>query len=333
MRGVDLEALSEPPQGTSPNAKFISPQSFERARELRRSGHYGTVRSLALSKDGALLLSAGNSGPDRTVKLWDLRRGRLIHSISDQAEEGGRTALALSQTLFATTYQEEIRLWDLKTGKPVRSVKQGIQSPWVDIAFVGDNFLVAADTQQLWLIELSTGNTQITTLGSAQAVAVAGSEDGRLLAVRQQDSLNILEIVESRLEQIDRQETPHPGELFPFQRPPLRFTAEDHLRFGSPQMVWAGAETGVRQEDKQSLANIADLAADGTALWVTSPASFQAIGVDGEQLSPELQCNGREISCAALSADGRTAVAADYDHNLWVWWLADQRSGDGQQTA
>jgi hypothetical protein len=168
-------------------------------------------------------------------------------------------------------------------------------------------------------------------LGSGETIAVAASDDGELVSVRQRGSLNVLQITKGRLEVVDRLEIPSPGDLFAFQRPPLRFTEDHRLRLGSPQMVWeAGA--GARPEEKQSLANIADLAADGMALWAISPGSFQLIGVDGVALSPELQCNGREIACSALSADGSTAMAADYDHNLWVWWLGERNASYEEST-
>lgn len=323
LRGVDSEVPSEGP----PPAQLVPPNAERQSGQAGPGGHLGTVRFLAVSSDGGVALSAGNSSNDQTVKVWDLRSGRPLLSLPDQAEGGGRTALALSERRFATGYREEILLWDLQTGQQLRRMKLDIRSPWVDLCFADPDTLLATEAEIPWLIDLRSGDAQPLGSGGGEMLAVAASDDGQLLAVLRRDAVSVWRRQDGRAELIDRWEIPPQGELFPFQRPPLCFGPGQRLRYGAPQMLWE-PQAGARPVEKQNLANIADLARNGTALWVTSPGSLQAISADGAPLSPELQCAGWEIACTRLSADGSTVLAADFDHHLWLWWLGQEHLED-----
>ena len=197
------------------------------------NGHFGTVRSIALSNDGALALTAGNSHPDQTVKLWDLHRAELIHSLPEQAEFGGHTALAIVKDRFLTSFNDEIRLWGLESGKELRRIRQETRSSWFDVRFIDEDALLAASGEQAWVIGIESGDANALATGGSEVLAVAASDSGEVLAVQYRDSLSLWWHHEGKVERIHTLETP-PGDLFFLQRPPLQFTGDDRLLFVSP---------------------------------------------------------------------------------------------------
>ncbi|MCP4333909.1 MAG: hypothetical protein GY785_14725 [Gammaproteobacteria bacterium] len=329
LRGVAPEMMSEGPSESVTNGTSTTGEENAAADQRAHIGHRGTVRSLALTPDGSRALTAGNSHPDQMVKIWDLRRGRLLHTLDEQAESGGRTALAISADgeRMITTYLEELRLWDVESGEIMMSMKADVRPPWLDACFAGSHHVLATVGDQTFLFELDSGAGQPLGTGGGEHLAVAASEGGRLLAVRRRDGITVWRREKGKLEIIDSIELPLTGDMYQFQRPALRFTAAERLIFGSPQREWM-EEAGTQPLKSQELDNIADLDRHGAALWAPAHHTMQVIDAFGEPLTPELQCDEREVACAALAADGVTLIAADFDHHLWVWWLGEPRMPD-----
>ena len=84
----------------------------------RAGGHAGTPRSVAISANGRMAISAGNSSNDQAVRVWDLDAGRCLYVFPEQARPGGGTPLAIAEDghLAVTAYNDEVRVWDLTTG-------------------------------------------------------------------------------------------------------------------------------------------------------------------------------------------------------------------------
>jgi WD40 repeat protein/tRNA A-37 threonylcarbamoyl transferase component Bud32 len=89
------------------------------------TGHAGAVTSIAMSPDGLLLASASS---DRTLRLWDLATGNLLHSFAGRslwfsAGHSDRVSTVTfspdGQTLISGSDDGTIKLWDLTTKKLV----------------------------------------------------------------------------------------------------------------------------------------------------------------------------------------------------------------------
>ncbi|MCY4527033.1 MAG: WD40 repeat domain-containing protein [Anaerolineaceae bacterium] len=77
-------------------------------------GHAGPVKGIAVSPDGALLASAG---ADRSIRLWDLKRGAAVRQLSGHEGSVERVAFTLDGALLASAGADKsLRVHDVATG-------------------------------------------------------------------------------------------------------------------------------------------------------------------------------------------------------------------------
>ncbi len=143
------------------------------------------MKSVAFSPDGKLLASGGG-GSDRTLRLWDVTRQRLVGTPIDA--NPGLTAVAFSPDgkLLASGGKDSTMLWDVATrhavGDPI-ILSDGVGS----LAFSPDGRLLALGRRRagtVRLLDVATRQLLGDTLKgpSADVTSVAFSPDGKLLA-------------------------------------------------------------------------------------------------------------------------------------------------------
>lgn len=94
------------------------------------AGHRSWVRSVAISPDGQFL--ASGSG-DKTVKLWHMKTGKLLHTLVSHA--GWVRSVAISadgQIVASCSNDKTIKLWHLRSGKLLHTLVCGFQSRWTN---------------------------------------------------------------------------------------------------------------------------------------------------------------------------------------------------------
>lgn len=95
--------------------------------ELKSCSKAGSSRaltrgSLAISPNGEILASA-DSILDRTIKIWDLRTGKVLRTLTGHSDSVVAVAFSSdSQQLVSGSKDTTIRIWDLHTGELVRTV-------------------------------------------------------------------------------------------------------------------------------------------------------------------------------------------------------------------
>jgi WD40 repeat protein len=142
------------------------------------------VRSLQFSGDGQILISGSW---DKTVKLWSVATGEVIHSLTTHKLQV--TAVALSpdgQWLASGSCDRTVQIWHCQTGLPqfhctcsshLRAVNSVVFSPDSRMIATGSD----DNTIKLWQVQ--TGHLQQTFTGHSWSVAaLAFSADGNLLA-------------------------------------------------------------------------------------------------------------------------------------------------------
>ena len=76
---------------------------------LTLTGHEDTVVSVAISPDGQTLVSGSQ---DKTIKVWELSTGKLVHTLTGHADEVWSVAISPDgQTLVSGSRDKTIKVW------------------------------------------------------------------------------------------------------------------------------------------------------------------------------------------------------------------------------
>ena len=185
----------------SDNSRFVSAGGDRAAflwdvatgRVVRRfAGHSQRINALALSEDGAVLLTGSY---DKTVGLWDLRAasGREPIQVLDDFRDSVSAVACSSHRVLAGSVDGCLRTYDLRAGLMHRD-DLGAPLTHVSVSSDGRCALSVCLGGAVRLTDLASGRELATFRGHRQeayrtearvcaddAHVVAGSEDGRLL--------------------------------------------------------------------------------------------------------------------------------------------------------
>ncbi len=165
----------------------VMPRDEKTGSAAGLSGH-GSLSSMSLSPDGAVLASAGGSD-DPTVKLWDIKTRKLVETLEGHTGSVLSVSFSPDGALLASAGDWEdptVRLWDVTTRKLVETLR-GHTEEVSSVSFSPDGALLASaggwedGSVRLWdvgkreLIGILEGHT-----GGVHSLSF--SPDGALLA-------------------------------------------------------------------------------------------------------------------------------------------------------
>jgi len=156
-------------------------------------GHSDWIRSLAFSPDSKTLLSSSN---DRTVRLWDIETGRLLHLLTGHRDRIKCVGMSPDgQLLLSCSADGQVRAWDRnllthkKTGDSHYIVKASSKVITLTNALpISPNpqcpiFATGAEHGKISIWNLKTGQWQRTIQAhSSPILSLAFSADGQWLA-------------------------------------------------------------------------------------------------------------------------------------------------------
>jgi WD40 repeat protein len=146
--------------------------------ELRTfHGHIGDAYSVRFSPDGKSLLSGGK---DKTVRLWDIRTGKLARTLT--GHRGEVNTVVMTSGGFAASASDDgtVRAWDMQTGRQLACLDAregavyGLAAP-----AKGDLLASGGVAGRIHLWDLQTGTRLWTSDARPGVDSLAFSNDGR----------------------------------------------------------------------------------------------------------------------------------------------------------
>jgi len=183
-----VEAQSSSVSSPIPGARVESKNDHNRqdtsvpAKIFLETGHTGPIKALAFSPDGRWLASAGQ---DRTVKVWDVTRFRVIRTLTGHSDEVTGLAFSPDSKLLAScSHDGTIRVWN-PADDWSSSTLAGTGIPIFAVVFSNDGHMVISGNLNGLIVarDVRTG-TELVRLndhGVVNSLAVS-SIDGALLA-------------------------------------------------------------------------------------------------------------------------------------------------------
>lgn len=143
------------------------------------AGHAGSVRSVALTSDGRLAVSASD---DQTLKVWDVESGRALHTLAGHTNRVTAVALSPDGRLVVSASWKTLKVWDVARGQELHTLI-GHTKEVNAVALTPDGRLVVSaswdNSLRVWDVE--SGRELHTLAGHTKEVrAVALTPDDRL---------------------------------------------------------------------------------------------------------------------------------------------------------
>jgi len=179
-----LRSLQAPITPTKSNTKKSN-------TEKSNNGRSSVVRQLAFSPDGLKLVGTGT---DRTVRIWDVSTGRMLHSLS--GHEGFIEQAQFSpdsQQIVSASWDRTVRIWNSSTGKLLATFFHADPVTSARYSPNGQRLAITSLDGTAQVLDAQTGAVGVIMAGHGGAVLDADfSPDGQMLVTASADGTSRL---------------------------------------------------------------------------------------------------------------------------------------------
>ena len=279
-----------------------------------------------MSPDGLVAASAGNSSGDETVRVWDLRRGVERHVHRGQAEEGGRTPLAITsdgRTLL-TGYDGEVRAFDVVTSelRPAPLVARKVRVTALAAATAAPVCLAGLADGTVSVLDVERGGSIDVGHETEAVLAVCLTADGTRAAVGTASVLTLIELTEGAAGAVARKES-ETGLAGHYTDPALTVSSDGRRVYhGAPTRTWLVDDDEVVPSAVSRGLRVLAVTPGGRAICAPDATAGSLVAVEVEhEASNQLPAHPSPFSAAAVTPDGVRAVCGDGHHRITVWDL------------
>ena len=106
------------------------------------SGHTGEITALATCDSGQ---RAVTTSKDNTMKIWELRTGKVVRTIPDVGEHVTDIRLGMNNSLVCTSEVGNLRVWKVSSGECLKTFDQWVDPPITTIASDGQMLVAFFD--------------------------------------------------------------------------------------------------------------------------------------------------------------------------------------------
>ncbi|MBU7585658.1 MAG: serine/threonine protein kinase [Nostoc sp. TH1S01] len=280
-------------------------------------GHSELVRSLAVSPDNQILVSASET----TIKVWNLATEEQIYSLTGNFTRFSSVAISPDSKTFACGSETTIKVWKLATGELIHTLT-GHKDIVRSVVFSPDGKTLASasrdTTIKLW--DLATGEQMGNSKEHDKSVrSVVFSPDGKNLVSASRETIKLWDLATG--EQISNLKVN-------FDRFSAVVFSPDYkaLAIASPDtsIKVLNIKTGkVIHILKDHLGSVNSIVFSQDAQTLVSGSNDKTIKVwnlkTGE---PVRTLNGDYgVSSVALSPDAKTIVSGNMDNTIKIWRL------------
>jgi WD40 repeat protein len=274
----------------------------------------GTIRSVAISKDGKRAVSGGD---DQLLNLWDIQTGELLSSLHTPA---GLLAVAFhpdGKRVIAASADQTVRIWDLETGRsPVSFTDESASPQCMAVSFDGKRAFTGGNDHRIKVWDLEPGRDVHTLRGHAKEVrSVAYSPDGSLLLSASTDgTLRLWDVATAKELRTLPGGTVHANIAMSFNG--------RHAAAASEQKVYIwdiGTRKQIQCIHHEAPISTVALSPDGKHVLTSTANHCYLWELQTGKKLRKFQGHADTVVSSAFSPDGRTLITGSHDKNVRAW--------------
>jgi MYXO-CTERM domain-containing protein len=175
-----IQILSAPRLRTPPGSLILAAPLGPEVTVVPRVGHDGVIVDVDVRADGEIAVTASR---DATVKIWDLRSGALLRTLSSGGEATAVHVLPDGKRVLVAGRDGRLRIWALSTGQLLRTIVSDADAAITAMAVAPDGARVAiargSTNGDLAMVDLATGKTVSEVAITSRVEALSFTKSGR----------------------------------------------------------------------------------------------------------------------------------------------------------